>query len=161
MSSIYDFTVTLNNGEKLALADLKGQVVLIVNTASRCGFTPQYEGLESLFRRFQTRGLTVIGFPCNQFGQQEPGSDKDIQQFCDLNFNVSFPMSAKIEVNGNNADPLFEFLKDQARGVLGSRGIKWNFTKFIVDPDGNIVDRYAPTTKPAELEKVIIPLLPE
>ena len=161
MPSIYDFTVTLNNGDKLALADLKGQVILIVNTASRCGFTPQYEGLESLFRRFQTRGLTVIGFPCNQFGQQEPGSDKDIQQFCDLNFNVSFPMSAKIDVNGNNADPLFEFLKDQARGVLGSRGIKWNFTKFIVDPDGNIVDRYAPTTKPAELEKVIIPLLPE
>ena len=133
MPSVYDFTVTLNNGETLPLASLKGKVLVIFNTASRCGFTPQYEGLEKLWLQYKDKDVVLIGFPCNQFGSQEPGTDADIAQFCDLNYNVTFPMSVKVDVNGDNAAPLFNYLKDEARGVLGTKGIKWNFTKFVVD----------------------------
>ena len=161
MSSIYDYTVTLNTGETLALSKLKGFVIVFVNTASRCGFTPQYEGLEKLFLRYEPHDLMIIGFPCNQFGSQELGSDDDIKQFCELNYGVSFPISAKIDVNGPDEDPLFTYLKNEARGVLGSKAIKWNFTKFVVDRDGKVRGRYAPVTKPDALQKIIDPIIRE
>ncbi len=159
MPSVYDFTVTLNNGETLPLASLKGKVLVIFNTASRCGFTPQYEGLEKLWLQYKDKDVVLIGFPCNQFGSQEPGTDADIAQFCDLNYNVTFPMSVKVDVNGDNAAPLFNYLKDEARGVLGTKGIKWNFTKFVVDKNGVVRHRFAPTTKPEELEKSLLSLI--
>lgn len=159
MASVYDFTVKLNNGDTLALETLRGKVLVLFNTASRCGFTPQYEGLEKLWQQYRDKDVVLIGFPCNQFGGQEPGSDAEIAQFCDLNYHVTFPMSVKVDVNGSNEDQLFRYLKSEARGVLGTKGIKWNFTKFVIDKEGVVRHRFAPTTKPEELEKALLPLL--
>jgi glutathione peroxidase len=159
MTAITDFTVTAADGSPLALDAYRGKVLLIVNTASKCGFTPQYEGLEALHRRYADRGFEVLGFPCNQFGAQEPGDAAEIASFCSLTYDVTFPVFAKIDVNGAHADPLFERLKADAPGVLGSKAIKWNFTKFLVDREGRTVNRYAPTTKPADIEKDIEALL--
>jgi len=142
-----------------SLADYADKILLIVNTASHCGFTPQYAGLEALYQRYKDHGLVVLGFPCNQFGAQEPGSAEEIATFCEKNYGVSFPMFARIEVNGDNAHPLFQHLKKSARGVLGSEGIKWNFTKFLIDRDGNVIDRYAPATAPEAIAKDIEALL--
>jgi glutathione peroxidase len=150
--TIYDIPVETLDGRSTTLAEHRGKVLLIVNTASECGFTPQYEGLEQLHRRHRDEGLVVIGFPCNQFGGQEPGSAAEIKAFCDLRFKVSFPMMAKIEVNGSGAHPLYRLLKAAAPGALGTEAIKWNFTKFLVGRDGRVVDRFAPTTTPADLE---------
>ncbi|PKO55415.1 MAG: glutathione peroxidase, partial [Betaproteobacteria bacterium HGW-Betaproteobacteria-19] len=141
------------------LAEYAGKVMLIVNTASQCGFTPQYAGLETLYKNYAERGFVVLGFPCNQFGSQEPGNESEIATFCEKNYGVSFPMFAKIDVNGDNAHPLFEWLKDNARGVLGTESIKWNFTKFLVDREGVVVGRYAPTTTPASMASDIKSLL--
>ena len=149
--TIYDFTVKDAKDANYKLAGLKGKVVLIVNVASNCGFTPQYKGLEELYAKYSARGLAVIGFPCNQFGGQEPGTNKEIQHFCRLNYGVTFPVMGKLEVNGPGADPLYVHLKNAAPGVLGSEGIKWNFTKFLVDRSGNVITRYAPATKPEAL----------
>ncbi len=157
--TIADFEATLPSGERASLADRAGKVLLIVNTASKCGFTPQYDGLEALWRKYGARGFEVIGFPCNQFGKQEPGTAEEIDGFCKLNFGVSFPLMAKIEVNGSGATPLYDWLKAKAPGVLGTRAIKWNFTKFLIGRDGNVVRRYAPTDKPEGLERDIEALL--
>ncbi|MEM0910838.1 MAG: glutathione peroxidase [Pseudomonadota bacterium] len=159
MDSIFDFDVTLNNGEQMSLSDQKDKVTLIVNTASKCGFTPQYKGLEALHQKFKEKGVAVIGFPCNQFGGQEPGSNEDISQFCEMNFGVTFPLSEKIDVNGDDAHPLFTFLKAEKPGLLGSERIKWNFTKFLVNQEGQVVKRYPPTTKPEDIESEIEKLL--
>ncbi|MBN9083772.1 MAG: glutathione peroxidase [Rhizobiales bacterium 62-17] len=159
MSNIYDFAARTLAGEDVSLADFRGKVLLIVNTASQCGFTPQYEGLEALYRDLQARGLIVLGFPCNQFGAQEPGDATEIANFCKLTYDVSFPMFAKIDVNGPSASPLYEWLKNEAPGVLGSKAIKWNFTKFLVNRDGQVVGRFAPTTKPEALRADIEALL--
>ncbi|MEW5684201.1 MAG: glutathione peroxidase [Pseudomonadota bacterium] len=159
MASIYDFTAETIEGQPAPLSDYKGKVVLIVNTASKCGFTRQYAGLEELFRKFRDRGLVVLGFPCNQFGAQEPGDEEEIKSFCSLTYDVDFPMMRKIDVNGPTAHPLYAFLKKQKRGVLGTEGIKWNFTKFLVDRDGKVVDRFAPTVEPKALEGAIEALL--
>jgi glutathione peroxidase len=159
-TSIYDFKVISPDGAEVSLDRYRGKVLLIVNTASRCGFTPQYQGLEDLYRRYRNRGLVVLGFPCNQFGAQEPGSAEDIRSFCTVNYGVSFPMFAKIEVNGEQADPLYKYLKGQAKGILGSTAIKWNFTKFLVNRQGEIVDRYGSATKPEQLAPAIESLLP-
>ncbi|GAA3721297.1 glutathione peroxidase [Sphingomonas cynarae] len=153
-----DFTVRTAEGER-SLSDHAGQVLLIVNVASKCGFTPQYIGLEALYRQYGPRGFTVLGFPCNQFGAQEPGDAAEIANFCTTSYDVTFPIFAKVEVNGANADPLYEYLKAGAPGVLGSKAIKWNFTKFLVDRTGRPVRRYAPTTKPEELAADIEALL--
>ncbi len=158
-STIGDFTAALPNGETLDLSEKAGKVLLVVNTASKCGFTPQYEGLEALWRAYRDRGFEVIAFPCNQFGGQEPGSADEIASFCDLNFGVSFPLMAKIDVNGADADPLYNWLKSEAPGLLGSKRIKWNFTKFLIDREGRVVRRYAPTDKPEKLAKDIEALL--
>ena len=139
-----------NHGNTVALADFAGKPVLIVNTASKCGFTPQYDGLQKLYEEFGPQGLVVIGFPCDQFAHQEPGADADIEEFCRVNHGVTFPLSTKVDVNGKNTHPVFRFLKDHTTGLLGS-SIKWNFTKFLVAPDGQTVTRYAPKTEPAEL----------
>ena len=152
MTSIADFTVTTNRGKPLDLADKLGTVLLVVNTASKCGFTPQYDGLEALYQRFAERGFEVLGFPCNQFGAQEPGDADEIRQFCDVNFNVSFPLFEKIDVNGSGTHPLYDHLKEAAPGLLGSQRIKWNFTKFLVGRDGVVLERFAPTTKPQDIE---------
>jgi glutathione peroxidase len=159
MSDLYRFAPRSLSGSPTPLVDYKGKVVLIVNTASQCGFTPQYAGLEALWRKYKDRGFAVLGFPCNQFGKQEPGDADQIAKFCSLTYDVTFPMFAKIEVNGPNADPLFEFLKDAQPGLLGSQAIKWNFTKFLVDKHGKVNARFAPTTKPADLEAEIEKLL--
>ena len=159
MPSIYDFSAKTLDGREISLGDYQGKVLLIVNTASKCGFTPQYEGLESLHKQYGARGLAVLGFPCNQFGAQEPGDEAEIANFCSLTYDVSFPMFAKVDVNGDNTHPLFQFLKVAKPGLLGTEGIKWNFTKFLVDRHGEVVERYAPATKPAELEKTIEGLL--
>ncbi|KIZ41042.1 MULTISPECIES: glutathione peroxidase [Rhodopseudomonas] len=158
MASIYDFSATTLTGDEVALRDFAGQVLLIVNTASACGFTPQYKGLEALQQAFGPRGFSVLGFPCNQFGHQEPGDAAEIAQFCSLNFGVSFPMFAKVDVNGDHAHPLYKYLKDQKTGLLGS-AIKWNFTKFLIDRSGKVVARHAPTTTPDSLTKEIEALL--
>ena len=157
--SIYQFSMPLNNGEDKSLEDFKGQVLLIVNTASKCGFTPQYTGLQSLHEKYQEKGFQVLGFPCDQFGHQEPGSDGEIEQFCTLNFNVNFPLFKKTEVNGDNASPFYQHLKEAAPGLLGSKSIKWNFTKFLINRDGRVVKRYAPNTKPESIAKDIEALL--
>ena len=154
MSRLYDFEVKLNNGETLKLAKLKGKKVLLVNTASKCGFTSQYSGLQKLSDE-QADKLIVIGFPCNQFGQQEPGSDQDIESFCQLNFGVSFPLSEKLDVNGEGADPLFQFATAALPGLLGSTKIKWNFTKFLFDENGEPVKRFAPKDKPESILKFL------
>ena len=159
MTAITDFTVTHADGTPASLDAYRGKVLLIVNTASKCGFTPQYEGLEALHRAYAARGFEVLGFPCNQFGHQEPGDAADIANFCTLTYDVTFPVFAKVEVNGDAADPLFQQLKSDAPGLMGSKAIKWNFTKFLVDRDGRTVRRYAPTTKPAELQADIEALL--
>jgi glutathione peroxidase len=155
MITIYDFTAKTLGGKDVSLSDYRGRPMLIVNTASKCGFTPQYEGLEKLYQEHQANGLVVLGFPCNQFGAQEPGSAEEIGAFCQANYGVSFPMFAKIDVNGAKAHPLYEFLKHEKAGILGTRRIKWNFTKFLVDRDGTVVGRFAPTTKPADIEQAI------
>ena len=156
---IYQFSAKDSSGETIELANYKNKVMLIVNTASDCGFTPQYEGLQTLYQKHQAQGFEVLAFPCNQFKQQEKGSNEDIKQFCDLRFNITFPLFGKIEVNGDNSHPLFTFLKSEAPGLLGSTGIKWNFTKFLVNKEGNVIKRYAPTTKPAAIEADIEKLL--
>lgn len=156
--TIYDFHAKTLQGNDVSLGDYRGQVMLIVNTASKCGFTPQYEGLENLYSRLHDKGLTVLGFPCNQFGSQEPGDSSEIGQFCQVNYGVSFPMFAKIDVNGENAHPLYRFLKHEKPGVLGSERIKWNFTKFLVDRAGKVVARFAPMTKPEKIEGPIAAL---
>ncbi|PZU16340.1 MAG: glutathione peroxidase [Citromicrobium sp.] len=159
MTSLNDFTVRAANGEAIDLSAHEGQVVLVVNTASKCGFTPQYDGLEALQKRFAGRGFTVLAFPCNQFGGQEPGSAEEIAEFCQVNFSTTFPLFGKVDVNGANADPLFDWLKTEAPGVLGSKAIKWNFTKFLVGRDGQVVKRYGPADKPEAIAPDIEALL--
>ena len=159
MTSLYDFTAPGLDGRPISLADYRGRVVLIVNTASKCGFTPQFEGLEGLFKDLQPRGLTVLGFPCNQFGAQEPGNAEEIASFCSLTYDVTFPMFAKLEVNGPGEAPLYTWLKGQAPGLLGTKAIKWNFTKFLVGKDGQVVARFGPSDKPEALRKKIEALL--
>ncbi len=159
MTAITDYEVRAADGGPASLDTWRGKVLLIVNTASKCGFTPQYEGLEQLHRDYGDRGFEVLAFPCNQFGGQEPGDAAEIANFCTLTYDVTFPVFAKIDVNGTGADPLFERLKTDAPGVLGSKAIKWNFTKFLVDRSGNVVRRYAPTTKPEDIEADIEKLL--
>ena len=159
MTTVMDFSAALANGEPKDLSDYQGKVLLIVNTASKCGFTPQYTGLESLHQTYGERGFSVLAFPCNQFGGQEPGSEEEIQSFCDLNYQTSFPLFSKIEVNGAASHPLYAHLKEQAPGVLGSKRIKWNFTKFLVNQHGEVVKRYAPSTKPGAIASDIEALL--
>lgn len=151
MTSIYDFSAEKLEGGEQSLADYRGKVLLIVNTASKCGFTPQFEGLEKVFEEYKEKGLVVLGFPCNQFASQDPGSNNEIGEFCQRNYGVSFPMFAKIDVNGSDAHPLYKYLTKEAKGILGSEAVKWNFTKFLVGKDGNVIDRYAPTTKPESM----------
>jgi glutathione peroxidase len=159
MTTVHDFHARTIDGREASLAEHAGQVLLIVNVASKCGFTPQYAGLEALYRKLGDRGFRVLGFPCDQFGHQEPGSEAEISQFCSLNYGVSFPMFAKVEVNGDAAHPLFRHLKSEARGLLGTEAIKWNFTKFLVDQQGRVVTRYAPQDKPEDIEKDVVALL--
>jgi len=159
MTAITDFHVKAADGSDADLSAYAGKVLLVVNVASKCGFTPQYEGLEALHRRYADRGFEVLGFPCNQFGAQEPGNAEEIASFCSLTYDVTFPVFAKIDVNGSGADPLYGELKKQAPGFLGTEGIKWNFTKFLVGRDGQVVERYAPTTKPEEIAADIEKLL--
>lgn len=161
MTNIYDFKADSLNGAPVDLAQYKGKVLLIINTASNCGFTPQYKGLETVYRQFKDKGVEVLGFPCNQFGQQEPGSADEIGAFCEQNYGVTFPLFAKIDVNGDDAHPLFKHLKSEAPGLLGSQAIKWNFTKFLVKKDGTVYKRYAPQTDPKELVDDIEKLLAE
>ena len=155
MASIYDVEAKQLNGEPVTLDQFKGKALLIVNTASKCGFTPQYQALEAVYRKFKDRGLQILGFPCNQFGKQEPGDAQEIASFCSTRYEVSFPMFEKIEVNGDGAHPLYRLLKSAAPGVLGSEAIKWNFTKFLVGRDGKVIKRYAPATKPEKIEQDI------
>ena len=159
MSVLTDFVAALPDGSEVPLSDRAGKVVLVVNTASKCGFTPQYSGLEALWQRYRDRGFEVMAFPCNQFGHQEPGSAEDIASFCSLNHGVTFPLMAKIDVNGPDTPPLWQWLKTSAPGLLGSKGIKWNFTKFLIDRSGQVVRRYAPTDKPEKLAADIEALL--
>ena len=159
MSSLYDFSVQDIDAQPLSLRDYAGRVLLIVNTASKCGFTPQYKGLEALHRKYEGKGLTVMGFPCDQFGHQEPGDEAEIKNFCSLNYDVRFPLFAKVEVNGKGAHPLFQHLKKEAKGLLGSEASKWNFTKFLIDRDGRVVRRYAPTDTPESIERDVVALL--
>jgi len=159
MSSVHDFSARAIDGADRSLAEYKGKVLLIVNVASKCGFTPQYTGLEALQRKYADRGFAVLGFPCDQFGHQEPGNEEEIRNFCSLNYDVTFPMFAKVEVNGDGAHPLYEYLKSSAKGILGTEGIKWNFTKFLIDREGRVVRRYAPTDKPESLAADIEALL--
>ncbi|QFU21853.1 glutathione peroxidase [Shewanella eurypsychrophilus] len=158
-TSIYDFSVNNIQGQPVSLSDYKNKVVLIVNTASACGFTPQYKGLQALYEKYGPEKFVILGFPCNQFGAQEKGSESEIASFCELNFGVSFPLFEKIEVNGPEAHPLYEYLKSEAKGILGSKGIKWNFTKFLINSQGKVLTRLASTTKPEDIEKEIISLL--
>lgn len=155
MTTAFDFTATTLDGQEQSLAELRGKVLLIVNTASKCGFTPQYEGLEKLWRDYADKGLVVLGFPCDQFGHQEPGDAEEIRNFCSLTYDVSFPMYGKVEVNGGGAHPLWKWLKSEKSGLLGLEAIKWNFTKFLVGRDGQVIKRYAPTDKPESIRKDI------
>lgn len=159
MTTIADFTVATNRGEELKLAEKLGKVLLVVNTASKCGFTPQYDGLEKLYQQFKDKEFEVLGFPCNQFGAQEPGSADEIAEFCKVNFGVTFPLMAKVEVNGAGASPLFDWMKKEAKGLMGTSAIKWNFTKFLIDRQGNVVKRYGPQDTPASIAKDIEKLL--
>ena len=155
MTTIYDFAAEKLEGGEQALSDYQGKVLLIVNTASKCGFTPQFEGLEKVFQKYQAQGLVVLGFPCNQFAGQDPGNNSEIGEFCQRNSGVSFPMFAKIDVNGSEAHPIYKFLTKEAKGILGTEAIKWNFTKFLVGRDGNVIDRFATATKPEDMAKDI------
>ena len=155
MASIYDFTARDIDGNERSLGEFRGKTLLVVNVASRCGFTPQYTGLEAMWRQLRDRGVVVLGFPCDQFGHQEPGDEAEIRQFCSTSYDVSFPMFAKIEVNGAGAHPLYRWLKHEGKGVLGSEAIKWNFTKFLVDPEGQVVRRFAPTDTPEKIAQEI------
>ncbi|MQR85295.1 redoxin domain-containing protein [Bacillus megaterium] len=157
--SVYEYSAKTIKNEDVSLSNYQGDVLLIVNTASKCGFTSQYKDLQALYEEEKENGLTVLGFPCNQFGGQEPGSSNDIEQFCELNYGVSFPMFAKVDVKGEHAHPLFTYLTEQAPGLLGSKGIKWNFTKFLVNRQGEVVKRYAPQTAPKDIQKDIKELL--
>jgi glutathione peroxidase len=157
--TIYEFSAKTIQGKEQSLAEYKGKVVLIVNTASKCGFTPQYAGLEALYEKYKDQGFVILGFPCNQFGAQEPGSETEIEQFCQVNYGVKFPMFGKIDVNGSNAHPLYKFLTSEKPGILGTEAIKWNFTKFLVDKNGNPVKRYAPNIKPEDIAPDIEKLL--
>ncbi len=159
MTTIADFSVTTNKGAALDLKDKLGTVLLVVNTASKCGFTPQYDGLEKLFQKYNDRGFEVLGFPCNQFGGQEPGNAEEIDQFCKVNFGVTFPLMAKVEVNGAGASPLYDWMKSEAKGLMGSTSIKWNFTKFLIDRQGKVVRRYGSTDAPDRIAKDIEKLL--
>ncbi len=159
MTTIADFTVTTNRGEPLDLKDKLGTVLLVVNTASKCGFTPQYDGLEKLYQQYKDRGFEVLGFPCNQFGAQEPDDADEIEQFCKVNFGVTFPLMAKVEVNGTKASPLYDWMKSEKKGLMGSTSIKWNFTKFLIGRTGKVVKRYGPTDAPAAIAKDIEALL--
>jgi len=159
LATIHDFSAQTIDGAEQSLTAFKGQVLLIVNVASKCGFTPQYAGLEALYRKLAPSGFAVLGFPCDQFGHQEPGDEAEIRNFCSLTYDVTFPMFAKIDVNGDHAHPLYQFLKKEASGLLGSESIKWNFTKFLVDRNGDVVKRYAPTDKPESIEKDVVALL--
>lgn len=158
MATIYDFKALDNKGKELDFAQFEGKVLMIVNTASKCGFTPQYDGLEALNKKYKDQGLVIIGFPCDQFAHQEPGTDEEIAEFCRLNHGVTFQLMSKIEVNGKNAHPVYEYLKGAAKGTFGN-AIKWNFTKFLISQDGQAVKRYAPTVKPEDMEKDIVELL--
>ncbi len=159
MSTVYDFEAKTIDGTTQKLEAYKGKVLLVVNVASKCGFTPQYKGLEALWRKYQDKGLVVLGFPCDQFGHQEPGDEDEIKNFCSLNYDVSFPMYAKIDVNGTDAHPLYQHLKSEAPGVLGSEGIKWNFTKFLVGRDGKVAKRYGSMDTPEKIDADIARLL--
>ena len=158
MTTIYDFSLPSATGDEVPLSDYRGKVLLIVNTASKCGFTPQYEGLQALYDEYHERGLEILALPCNQFGRQEPGSNEEIQEFCQLNYGLTFPVMGKIDVNGRNAHPLYAYLKSEAGGLL-TDAIKWNFTKFLVDRDGNVVKRFAPDYKPSSMAENIEQLL--
>lgn len=157
--TIYDFTSTDITGKVVPLSEFNGKTILVVNVASKCGFTPQYKELEEIYREYKDKGLIILGFPCNQFGSQEPGNEEEIKNFCDLNYNVSFPLFSKIDVNGPNADPLFTFLKESLPGIMGSKAIKWNFTKFLIDKNGVPYARYAPNDKPKNILKDIQKIL--
>jgi glutathione peroxidase len=157
--SLYDHEARSLDGKPVSLGDYRGKVLLIVNTASKCGFTPQFTGLEALYRKYRDQGLEILGFPCNQFGAQEPGNAEEIASFCSLTYDVTFPMFGKIEVNGPKAHPLYTYLKAQKKGLLGSEGIKWNFTKFLIDRNGQVTERYAPTTTPEQLDAAVAALL--
>jgi len=159
MTTVFDFSADNIAGEQVDLAQYRGKVLLVVNTASKCGFTPQYKGLQALYTKYREQGLEVLGFPCNQFGQQEPGDSAQINEFCEINFGVDFPLFGKIDVNGSDAHPLYKHLKKEAPGLLGSQAVKWNFTKFLINREGEVVKRYAPTDKPESLAKDIEKLL--
>ena len=159
MTSIYDFTVKDSKGEDFDLSQLKNKTVLIVNVASKCGFTPQYEGLQKIYSELKDKGLVILGFPCNQFGAQEPGSNKEIQEFCSLTYQVEFPIMDKVEVNGENTAAVYTYMKEALPGILGSKKIKWNFTKFLFDKNGKAIKRYASTTKPEDIAKDIVKIL--
>ncbi|WP_100261171.1 glutathione peroxidase [Qipengyuania seohaensis] len=159
MTTIADFTVANNKGEEVDLSDKLGKVLLVVNTASKCGFTPQYDGLEKLFQEYSDKGFEVMAFPCNQFGNQEPGDAEEIEQFCKVNFGLTFPLMAKVDVNGEDASPLFDWMKAEKPGLMGSRSIKWNFTKFLIDRDGKVVKRYGPNDAPKSIANDIEKLL--
>ena len=153
MTTLYDFTVDDIGGKPVKLDQYKGKVLLVVNTASKCGFTPQYKGLEALYRKYKDKGLEVLGFPCNQFGAQEPGSEQEIATFCETNYDISFPMFRKVDVNGDGAAPVYKFLKSAKPGLLGTEAIKWNFTKFLVDRSGKVLERFAPNDTPESIER--------
>jgi len=159
MTSVYDFSAKTIDGDEQKLSAYKGKTMLVVNVASKCGFTPQYTGLEALYEKFKDKGVVVLGFPCDQFGHQEPGDEAEIKNFCSLTYDVKFPLFAKIEVNGANTHPLYKYLKSEAKGLLGSESIKWNFTKFLIDADGKVVTRYAPTDTPEKIEKDLARML--
>jgi glutathione peroxidase len=159
MSNAYDFAAVTIDGVEQSFSDYRGKALLVVNVASKCGFTPQYKGLEALYRKFRSRDVEVLGFPCDQFGHQEPGTEAEIKSFCSSSYDVTFPLYAKIEVNGANAHPFYQWLKSQRAGVLGTEAIKWNFTKFLIDRNGSVVRRYAPTDKPERIETDIAELL--
>ena len=159
MTDVYGLKAKTIDGADQALDAYKGKTLLVVNVASKCGFTPQYTGLEAMYRKYKDKGLVVLGFPCDQFGHQEPGNEQEIKNFCSLKYDVSFPLFAKIEVNGANTSPLYQYLKKEARGLLGSEAVKWNFTKFLIDKNGKVVKRYAPTDTPASIERDVAKIL--
>ncbi|MBQ6286692.1 MAG: glutathione peroxidase [Bacteroidales bacterium] len=158
MSKIYDYKALDNKGNEVDFASFEGKVLMIVNTASKCGFTPQYDGLEALYQKYKDQGLIIIGFPCDQFAHQEPGTNEEIAEFCRINHGVTFPLMSKIEVNGKNAHPIYQYLKSAAKGTLGN-AIKWNFTKFLISRDGTVIERFAPTTTPEAMEEKVVAML--